>query len=243
MKKILLYIILCAAPLMVFLSCTEWDNYDEPKETFYGNIIDKGTNENMFTDHTHDNGTRVKMMEYSWSETPDPFYFAVKGDGTFQNTKIFKGTYDITVFGPFVPILPIKDVVIKGKVKMDFEVEPFLRIILTREPVKNADRTVTFYYKVERGTTTAPYATRNLSSFKLHGGTNPYIGRKDGDVGEYSVDISSGSIVLGTETSVTSKAIPAGRNTVFFRIGGKIADTTIEGQDRYNYSETRRIDF
>lgn len=241
MKKIL-YSILCIAAPMLLFSCTEIDNYPAPKETFYGNIIDKETGENMPTDWTHDNGTRIKLMEYSWSENPSPFYFAVSGDGSFMQSKIFKGTYGVTVFGPFVPI-PSIELEIKGKVKQDFIVEPFLRFTWVGTPVVNADRSVTLQFKVVRGTTNPDYQQK-LKRVKLYGGINQFTSEKDGNVGEYEKNLGDdlGNDMLdGRTVSVTSPRIPVGRNTAFFRMGGNI-DKSIEGQIRFNYSTVVRVD-
>ncbi len=60
-------------------------------------------------------------------------------DGTFQNTRLFKGTYNIQVDGPFIPLLREDDrgvplanetqtMEIEGVTKARFEVQPFLKV-------------------------------------------------------------------------------------------------------------------
>ena len=88
MKKFI-YLISCLALLGV--SCSK-DNYSEPEETFRGKFVDKETGE-PFQTAIGNTGIRIRMMEYSWSDNPQPYDFYAKQDGTFQNTKVFAGEY------------------------------------------------------------------------------------------------------------------------------------------------------
>lgn len=101
MKK-LTYILLSLCLLVNFTSC-DVDNYGEPEETFRGAFIDKETKE-PFQTAIGNTGIRIRMMEYSWSDTPEPYDFNCMQDGTFQNTKIFAGNYGIIPEGAFVPL-------------------------------------------------------------------------------------------------------------------------------------------
>ena len=87
MKKYI-YLLLFSLPLLA-ASCSK-DNYDEPQETFRGKFIDKQTGE-PFQTAIGNTGIRIRMMEYSWSDNPQPYDMNVKMDGTFNNTKVFKG--------------------------------------------------------------------------------------------------------------------------------------------------------
>ena len=97
MKKYI-YLLLFSLPLLA-ASCSK-DNYDEPQETFRGKFIDKQTGE-PFQTAIGNTGIRIRMMEYSWSDNPQPYDMNVKMDGTFNNTKVFKGEYGITPSGAF----------------------------------------------------------------------------------------------------------------------------------------------
>lgn len=70
MKK-LTYILLSLCLLVNFTSC-DVDNYGEPEETFRGAFIDKETKE-PFQTAIGNTGIRIRMMEYSWSDTPEPY--------------------------------------------------------------------------------------------------------------------------------------------------------------------------
>ena len=103
MRKII-YLLAVSFIMLAGTSCQKFDNYEEPQETLKGTIIDKGTGTPFLTE-TGNNGVRIKLMEYSWSDNPTPYYFTVKQDGTFNNTKIFKGYYNIEPEGAFVPLV------------------------------------------------------------------------------------------------------------------------------------------
>src|SRR5690606_4245687 len=137
-------IFIMALGVMSLLSCKKYDNYDEPHEQLTGKIIDKVTGQGVQT-QTGGDGIRMKLLEYSWSEQPTPYYFNCKQDGTFNNTRIFKGNYNIEPMGAFVPLLlkdaqgnvvkdETKTMDISGTVDLTFEVEPFLRVAWVGEP-------------------------------------------------------------------------------------------------------------
>ncbi|GHU92887.1 hypothetical protein FACS1894155_12870 [Bacteroidia bacterium] len=79
MKKII-YSLILSVVFLGFYACED-DNYDMPDETFRGKIIDKDTGETLQTENGG-NGTRIRMMEYSWSDNPQPYnkdLFAIPG--------------------------------------------------------------------------------------------------------------------------------------------------------------------
>lgn len=140
--------------ILFALAACENDNYDAPAETFQGAFIDKDTNEPIQTAAStaiEHGGIRIRLMEYSWSDTPVPYDFFAKRDGTFNNTKIFEGTYGVVPEGPFVP-LDEEIIDIKGVVKKTYSVEPLLRVEWIGEPVLKADGTVEVQVKITRGT-------------------------------------------------------------------------------------------
>lgn len=82
--------------------------------------------------------------------------FFAKRDGTFNNTKIFKGTYGIIPEGPFVP-LPEEIIDLEGVVKKNYFVEPLLRVQWVGEPVLKDDGTFEVQVKITRGTDNPDY--------------------------------------------------------------------------------------
>src|ERR1700755_892585 len=103
MKKIFYYAALVIA-VGVGSSCNKTDNYAGPSSTITGSTVDEGTGQTVQTE-IGGGGTRVKLLETSYSANPVPIYFQSKQDGTFNNTKVFGATYKISVEGPFVPIV------------------------------------------------------------------------------------------------------------------------------------------
>ena len=108
-------------------SCMEVDNFDEPDAHFTGRIIDKTTGENILADQ---GAGRVKIWEKSFSLNPGSQTIPVKQDGTFNNTKLFKGTYDVVPEGAWWPADTIR-IGIGKKAVHDFEVTPYLKLILS----------------------------------------------------------------------------------------------------------------
>src|SRR5688572_24870091 len=132
--KNIVYTLAIGAALLTAGSCSKVDNYDGPTETLQGRIIDAGTNQNVQSEVSGDNGngTRIRLLEISWSANPTPLNLATKQDGTYINTKVFAATYKMIAEGAFVPMdLAANDktqtvVVQGGTTTVDFTVEPFL---------------------------------------------------------------------------------------------------------------------
>jgi hypothetical protein len=149
MRKIFFNSIFAFLLAVSFTSCElfEIDNYDEPKETLKGSIVDVTTGEPVLTDQGQTGSVRIRLQELSWTQTEEAGYFdfACFQDGTFQNTKVFKGTYNIRVDGPFIPLVRVNNageklfdgtqtVEIRGVTTVKFEVQPFLKVEITGTP-------------------------------------------------------------------------------------------------------------
>jgi len=111
---------------VVFCSC-EIDNYDEPNATFTGKIIDGQTGEPIQTRQPE--GIQIRMIQEGY-ESPVPYDFWAKNDGTFKNSKLFGGTYEVIVqAGPFQNSVTKTITLKEGNVVDEtFEVEPYVRI-------------------------------------------------------------------------------------------------------------------
>lgn len=125
--KPLLYNLLIVASLFWMGSCMEIDNFDAPDAHVTGRLIDKTTGQNFITDH---GDTRIRIWEMSFSTNPAPQNIPVKFDGTYNNEKLFSGTYDMHPNnGPYWPADTIKGVKIgKKTTTQNFEVTPYLHI-------------------------------------------------------------------------------------------------------------------
>lgn len=236
-----------AAMSMVLLignSCKKNDNFPAPAETLRGNIIDATTKQNVQSEVSGDNGagTRIKLLEISWSDNPTPLYLATKQDGTYNNTKVFAGTYKIIAEGAFVPLdLATNDqtqtVNVKGVNTVDFTVEPFLRVAWVGQPVTNADGSVSVQVTVSRGTSNTAFqqAIINLGLFIS---PSEYVGNNNYD-SRYSNLLTysgtTGNAIVGQTITLTSKPLP--KREWFLRVGSRISF----GTNRYNYSDIRSV--
>lgn len=126
MKTFKKYIILMIGAVLIS-SCnlSEIDNYDGPNAVMYGGIYDIETGELVEQDIIR--GMQIEYVEDGYSN-PETQYLVVKNDGTYMNKLMFANTYTITpVRGNFVPIGP-RGISIKGETKVDFQVQPYIRI-------------------------------------------------------------------------------------------------------------------
>jgi hypothetical protein len=234
------------AVLMTAGSCSKIDNYDGPTETLQGRIIDDATGQNVQSEVSGDNGagTRIKLLEISWSDNPTPLYLATRQDGTYSNTKIFKATYKMIAEGAFVPMdLAGNDktqtVVVKGgTTTVDFKVDPFLRVEWVGEPVVNANGTVSVDVKVTRGTNNAAFQ-QNITNLALFLCPYEYVGNNNFDnryskINSYSG--TTGNAIVGQTITLTSTGtLP--KKDWYLRVGSRIA----YGTNRYNYSTIKKV--
>jgi len=247
--KTILYINLLAMALCS-ASCSKYDNYPEPEETLMGQVTEAVTGDPLQTE-AGGNGVRVKLEELSWSDNPTPYYFYTKQDGSFNNTKIFKGNYRISVEGPFVPLVQQdedgKVIVdnsittdIGGTKEVDFTVEPFLKVTWMGEPVYDADtKTVSVQVKVARGTDHADFQQKVTDIF-LFVNALPYVANNNYD-NRYSTQLTydgAAEAPLGETITLTSTAELPENRTFYLRVGAR----TDYGLKYYNYTDVKAID-
>jgi len=243
MKKIFYYSALCLA-IAITSSCSKVDNYPAPSDTLTGSTIDEATGKTLQTE-VGGGGTRVKLLETSYSANPVPIYFQSKQDGTFNNTKVFAATYKVSVEGPFVPIVQTDNsgtvvsdssqtVVLKGSATVNFKVQPFLRVEWVGTPVVNADKSVTVQVKITRGTNIPAYQL-DVTNINLYVSNTQYDGSNNYDP-RYSTltsyNGSTGTALLGQTISITTTGGALPDQDVYFRVGARIN----AGLNQYNYT-------
>lgn len=248
--KIFKYILIGLCSTFFATSCSK-DNYDEPEETFMGRFIDKGTGE-PFQTAMGNTGIRIRMMEYSWSDNPQPYDFNVKQDGTFCNTRIFAGEYGIIPSGAFVP-LPEERIKISGTVDKTYEVEPLLRVEWVEEPVAKPDGTMEAKVKITRGTSDANYQ-QPLAEAWLFVSETDYVG--DFSYSSiYSTKISGAAInniklgetftirtgqPNGYDPAGAATAFPTYERKYFLRFAARTTQQ-FDGVNRYNYTTVKEV--
>ena len=237
--------------LFVFIGLTacEVDNYELPNETFTGKFIDKQTQQ-PFQTATGATGIRIRLMEYSYNEIPQPYDFYSKQDGTFNNTKIFKGEYGVTPEGAFVP-LEEEIFKIEGIVEKTYEVEPLLRIDWVGEPVVNTNGTVTVEVQITCGTDNPAYQQAlqevwlfiNETSYVFFNSHSTY----------HSTHLTGAAQVgaLGATLSITSGQpngpgstqtfFPTYSRKYFLRIGARTNVAILGSNNIFNYSTIKEI--
>lgn len=264
MKKLSLYIM--SATLLIFSSCNlfEIDNYEGPSETLKGEVVDVATGEPVLTDQGAE-GIRVRLLELSWGDnpTPNPDFFC-KPDGTFQNTKLFKGEYNIQIDGPFIPLVretaegvPVADetitMEISGTKHVRFEVQPFLKVEWVGEP-QIINGKVRAQVRVTRAVSEAEFQSKispmggydanflNVTDIQLFVSNSSSVGYRARDT-RYSNEIQYGgtsfNALLGETITIESKGTLTSGHVMFIRAAARINFDTPRGTGtrRYNYNE------
>src|SRR5690242_17013159 len=117
--------------LVSLSSCYKSDNWAAPDVQISGNIIDAYTGKPLLTSQAD---WSIRIWERSWKESvPVNQTIPVKQDGSYNNSKLFAGTYDMLPYGgPFWPADTVKNVVFEkggnGKTGKDFTVTPYLEL-------------------------------------------------------------------------------------------------------------------
>lgn len=268
MKKAVLYSLICT--LISFSSCSmfEVDNYDEPAETLQGAVVDVATGDPVLTDQGSE-GIRVRLTELSWGEnvTPNPDFYCMP-DGTFQNTKLFKGFYNICIDGPFIPLIreddrgvvyadETLDQEISGVTRVKFEVQPFLKVEFVGDPTVSGSK-ITAKVRVTRGVSEDIFREKisemgnyndnfqnvtDIQFFVSYSSSVGYRARDERWSSQIEYSGSDFNSLLGeTITVVSNGTIPSGHK-VFVRAAARINyDTPIgSGTRRWNYSEPMEV--
>ena len=241
------YIGLCFILFATLISCDD-DNYPAPSETFTGSITDATTGE-PFQTAVGNTGVRIRMMEYSWSDNPTPYYMYAQMNGEFNNTKIFKGEYGVTPEGAFVPV-PEERIEIAGATEKNYQVDPFLRVQWAGEPVINDDGTVTVQVKIERGTNHPDYQ-QPMAEVWLYVSEVQYVGDFNYSP-NFSTKLTGGNMpVLEQTVSITSgwpgglgtgsqRKFPGYSRKYFLRVGARM-DKQVNNTNVFNYSTIKEI--
>jgi hypothetical protein len=114
--------ILMGVIILAIAACTKTDNYDGPNASFQGNIV-SSTGGNLLTSG---NSTQIRLQQVGWTT---PQTIPSKFDGTFEDTKLFKGNYKVVpTGGAFWPVTDTILVKIDNGTKHDFTVTPYIVI-------------------------------------------------------------------------------------------------------------------
>src|SRR3546814_16841732 len=87
----------------------------------------------------------MRILERSWEASePNNQTLAVKQDGSYNNSKLFGGTYDMLPYGgPFWPVTDtVKNVAFDGVTEQDFTVTPYLQLTDFEAPLNGLELTL-----------------------------------------------------------------------------------------------------
>ena len=233
MKNPIFYMLLISA--ILGYSCA-FDNLDEPDARFYGKIIDQTTGQNYTMSS---NSLRIRMWETSYKENPTPRDLNVMDDGTFNNNKLFAGTYKVLAFqGAFWPLEDTLTVQLKsgGETEQNFSVTPYLKVSVVDYNLTGTTLTI-------RGKLEAPInqGLPNVLDIRPFVAITRYVGAAN--ITSYSdpfrIDINRDfNDGVGDEIyTMTITGLLQGR-TFYVRLGARV-DDSYKG---YNYSEIFSID-
>jgi hypothetical protein len=126
MKKTIILGLTACVSLLVGVSCMPIDNFDAPDCRFTGTVIDATTGQPILASQGQ---SHIRIWEKSYSLRPDYQDIPLKQDGSFNNNKLFAGTYDVLPEGPWWPCDTVRNVGIGKSKSLDFEVTPYLSLI------------------------------------------------------------------------------------------------------------------
>lgn len=228
---------------LLMASCMEVDNFDEPDAHLYGSIIDKTTGKEILADQGE---CYVRIWEKSYSANPAPQNIPVKMDGTYNNTKLFKGTYDMLPEGAWWPVDTVR-VGLGGSTKQDFEVTPYLKLEdftceLVQAPEAAMDTLVMscrLSAPIEEGLPMILDVRPMLSVNHFCGAANHI---DEYWKSNYAVNVRKTWTQLkdaGKENDVYTFKVPVKRGYVYFtRMGARVEDQF----QKYNYTEIKEIE-
>lgn len=125
--KLSVWSIVMGASLLMMSCVTAFDNYKVPDSSITGRVIDATTGENLITSQGE---FEIRYWETSWTQSvPGTQSIPIKQDGTFQDVRLFDGTYDMQAYdGPFWPMPVESDLVLKRSLVKDFKVTPYMHL-------------------------------------------------------------------------------------------------------------------
>lgn len=234
MKRVKIIPFIALFALMASFSACSIDNYDEPDATLKGTVIDNVTNEPLISEQP--NGYRVEYKEISWSDDATLQYFWGMEDGTFQNTKLFAGDYEVClVEGAFIdPDIQTITLEPGGTKDLTFNVTPCMTISgvsisrsTSADGLEGVKATFTLNNNVEISGTT---------DYLVMVSPNQYTGSNI-----YDPDLSSAKVEFTAEDMGSPITVEAYGNDSAGFIDGRlyyvrVAARTYNGSGRYNFS-------
>lgn len=224
MKKYILYIVAIMASMS---ACNNIDNYSAPSSKLTGNIYNKNTLE--LIPAKAPNGAVIQLFE---NNSIQPTNFTCKVDGSFTNSRIFKGNYRVIPRGPFITIpedtintiLPLKE-------PLDFYVDPYLTIDIVNTTKNSNNNTngieVTFVVSRSEQTNNKVNVCSVIYSNTQTIDENNNVSKVDISLTDEMLDQNNVVVVNNIDTT----------KPIFIRVAARIT-----GTNYFNYSKVLRVE-
>ena len=229
--------------LVSLSSCYKSDNWAAPDVQISGNIIDSYTGKPLLSSQAD---WSIRIWERSWKESvPVNQSIPVKQDGSYNNSKLFAGTYDMLPYGgPFWPTDTVKNVVFGGgggKGSQDFTVTPYLQLTDFEATLSGTDLTLKIRLKAPKRV-----GLPNLVEIKPYLSLTSFVGESNYiNIPEYNnkrIQINKpwltevGDIESSKIYTIGPLPVKSGY-TYNVRVGANVNDAN----RKYNYSEIKQI--
>jgi len=222
--------ILCTLASIVLVASCKVDTYSLPDARLHGALVcDDGTN--LITEQP--NGFKIRLYEIvNGKKSTIPQDFWGKADGTFNNSKIFKGNYIVQpIEGAFFDVDPV-EIRIEGDVTLNFDVTPFCTI--TANITSNGSDIIA-KYKITKDPAAGKIETARLLITKW----NPNVGMNyvDKEVVRDLSSVTDETIQKTTYSETVLDYVEEGV-TYYARVAVLCSNTS----GRYNMSEVIKIE-
>ena len=213
--------------MLLFASCSKFDNYDAPDGDIYGVLMDKITQKPLQSQQP--SGFTIQLYEEGKAGNV-PILVPGKPDGSYQNAYIFQSSYRVVATeGAFFPV-DAKTVAVGSHTEVNFEVMPFLAV--TDVSVNTSSGKVTAAYKIARQQADGKILERRLLISKI-----PTVNSVVFDL-QKQTDLSG----IDDEDILTDNYIDeieglTSGQTYYVRVAARIRNTL----NKYNYSEVFTI--
>lgn len=230
MKKTIFTLFALASLALAATSCMP-DTYALPDGWLHGKLItpDGGT---LMTEQP--NGFQIRLKEIVKGEISSlPQDFWGKADGTFNNTKIFKGSYIVQpINGAFLEVDPV-EIDIDEDTEVDFEVTPNCTI---EADITNSGADLVARYRISKD----PGAGKIVKARVLVSKWNPNVGmnRIDKEVVRELEGIDDITIM---KTTYTDTILDLFEDGVTYYV--RVAALCENAAGRYNFSEVFELEF
>lgn len=239
--------LLCLAFCLSLSSC-EIDNYAEPDGTLRGELIDSITRKPYISEQP--NGFQISCVIQGWegSATVGSQTFWGKANGTFNNSKIFAGVYNVYPQAGGFHTASVKRELLEIRSKQvtahNFTVMPYVSfsdVSITKDPDVTDGIIATF--TLNTNTLYAADTVRSVATFRDYivfaTDRTPLVG-----VNYYDAEVSIGPVeagdgILGTPITVRKRGFKP-NTTYYLRVGARCKESP---NAAFNMTETVTLQF